>query len=67
MINVYHRDGYDCVVAEQRDDSDGSFIHFHKSAGHMALYEIVVTTKEAGVLFQEIIPQENECDQSRRR
>jgi hypothetical protein len=55
------------VIVEHKDANDGSFIHYHKSPGRMALYEIIVTSKEEGQVFEEIIPHEEDCDQSRRR
>ena len=65
MINVYHRADHDCVVVEHKDDSDGVFVHYHKSPGGMALYELLVDSRE-GPVFAEIIMHEVECDQTRR-
>jgi hypothetical protein len=51
---------------ENKDESDSTFVHYHKAAGMMKLYELLVDARE-GPIFAEIIQHEDECDQSRRR
>lgn len=66
MISVYHRADHDCVIVENGDDNDSTFVHYHKRPGQMKLYELLVTSKE-GPVFSEVIYHEEECDQTRRR